>query len=796
MATRNHQYNRGPQRGGHQNAHDRRPQAEPYMGAPFGFVPLSEAVVEPAWLTPRRLQGVNQRVAAPPVHDVPFEDGVCGTLALRIDAETPIFTRDPQDRQRFFKLPDGRYAIPGTAIKGALRNIVEIAAFGRMDRVNDHRYAVRDLQNPALYTRFMADLRRNPATGQNEPTPLVEGGWLQRRAGADGKGWVYQITPCDFAKIEYEPLERLASQRGVRGFDPGTKQSAVNKYTTWGNASRDVHVQVEVSRPRGQEFLTNFGLAALQGGRPGTLVFTGQPSHYRRNPQGGRRRGTAKHHDFVFLRDCAYPPVDVPARVFSDFEFAHSDRGQQNNLGRSETPNVEWGFWKQQLAEGKPVPVFFLRDTESRQVSAFGLAMMFRLPYRYSIHDAVRHVQQHAFDTEHGIDLASGIFGTVPFRETPAGGPMLRGRVSVGHALAHGDPREDQMQSVILGQPSASYYPLYVEQTHTKPSDPKVPWQPVRTNAKPDYRTWQDDKVRPRGWKRYRPLTRVFIPRPPTNAQGETKTANVETKFVPLRAGVSFLAPVAVHNLRPMELGALLWALDFGGNPSARHMLGYARPLGFGRCRMSLESADLMSVRGETLTPNACVERFVQWMEEQCGGRWASSPQIRELIALAQPVEPEKARYQRLDPGAGTNEFVDAKKEGLKLAASRDARGEASIESTLSTASATGGPRGGHAGASALPLASSQAAAPLSAHLEDTPEARIRAAQGHASLLGPGNAASEMEAQLSRFGTDEEKKAYLEAAVKWLTPKWLHGRADKPWMQKLAPEFERLGVTY
>jgi len=161
--------------------------------APYGFVPLSSTVVFPSWLQPR--DGGNGATAqVPPLHDVPFRDGICGTLELVLRAETPLFVRGASpDPSQPFQLPDGSYALPGTALRGALRNVVEIATFGRFGRVNqNHRYAVRDLNNRHLYGQFMAALIRDPRTNRTEPMPLVNAGMLWQKKLDDGtvKRWI------------------------------------------------------------------------------------------------------------------------------------------------------------------------------------------------------------------------------------------------------------------------------------------------------------------------------------------------------------------------------------------------------------------------------------------------------------------------------------------------------------------------------------------------------------------------------------------------------------------------------
>lgn len=651
--------------------------------APYGFVPLAEKVVEPEWVQPI-LDDQGHPVAAPPLHDVPFQDGIDGVLELEVTAETPIFTRGTEasgpgeGTSTFFSLPDGRKplpALPGTLLRGAIRNVVEIATFGRMaHRVNDHRYSVRDLDNPRLYGEFMAGIVRDPQTRKSSLMPLVNAGWLQRGGsetdGDDGEG--YQIEVCDFAKIEYTLLSKVAQTRDVDGFRPEKKQSAVRKYETWGTASRDVQVNVRFVRPDtvdGRRLPSQYGTVESigQNGRQGTLVFTGQPVRYVPPPPGERRRGHPKHHDFVFLPSKNPQVLAVPSRVFRDFEFVHSARGQQNNLGRSEQPNEEWGYWKPRLERGERVPVFFLASKDGQHLVAFGLAMMFRLPYRCSIREAVGHVQKQG-TSGWEFDFADGLFGAVREFVSDKGRKTvlaLKSRVDFSHAVLSGGAAAPLSNvTVVLGAPKASYYPNYVEQVNQVPG-----CNPPRDGkGKPLYKTWQDDDCRPRGWKRYRPLTETWQPQLPRGADGKPlDVSRVASRFQPLPAGARFVGRVYLHNVRPVELGALLWAVDFGGEKDARHTLGMGRPLGYGRCRLRLSKFEnLRNHSGGQVDPGACRQAFQEFMTREIAD-WVGTPQILELIALARPVAPAKARYQRLDAAQGINEFKDAKRDGLAL---------------------------------------------------------------------------------------------------------------------------------
>ena len=73
--------------------------------APYNFVPLPEDVFFPQW-------------ADYISHDIPFKDGLDGTIELTITAQTPVFIRNGYASRgidnTFCHTPDGKYFIPAT----------------------------------------------------------------------------------------------------------------------------------------------------------------------------------------------------------------------------------------------------------------------------------------------------------------------------------------------------------------------------------------------------------------------------------------------------------------------------------------------------------------------------------------------------------------------------------------------------------------------------------------------------------------------------------------------------------
>ena len=137
--TRNRQNgNRGGGPGQHRNQGGAGPAP---LTAPFRFARIARWIYEPDW--------------APLVsHDVPFADGLCGEAEVEITAKSSILVggdrRKPSGGEagevRPFRLPDGDYAIPGSALQGMARAILEVAAFGRLGPwVEDRKFGIHDL---------------------------------------------------------------------------------------------------------------------------------------------------------------------------------------------------------------------------------------------------------------------------------------------------------------------------------------------------------------------------------------------------------------------------------------------------------------------------------------------------------------------------------------------------------------------------------------------------------------------------------------------------------------------------
>ena len=99
---------------------------------------------------------------------------------------------------------------------------------------------------------------------------------------------------------------------------------------------------------------------------------------------------------------------------------------------------------------------------------------------------------------------------------------------------------------------------------------------------------------------------------------------DVKTKFTPLKEEVIFKSTIRYHNLKKVELGALLSALTFHNNEKCFHNIGLAKPLGYGKIKVEITHKDIDNY----------LKKYELLMESEIES-WAKQPQITELLTMA-----------------------------------------------------------------------------------------------------------------------------------------------------------------
>lgn len=535
----------------------------PDAKAPYRFVPLDDKIVSPYW---------KKAVS----HDIPFADGVCGTFEVEITAYSDIFVSNGKKKDEDTQTPlefsnlAGRYFIPATSHKGMIRNVTEIMSFGGMKpTVDNKKYAFRDLHN---YKDYISNFK--PAK--------IHAGYL--RKASDGS---FKIRDCGIpGRISQRDIDAKFHTDMARAFDHrgrcSSQKSAAFKFEEYSKVAGNFHgfnfyfEEIPRSKAKGRK-VCEFDSESNQKGK---IIFTGQPSE--NNLSSNRTNG--KHYEFVFFEEnCT--DIPVAKSVIDDFKFAYFD-------GDATNESVDWKWRKEQLNDGKEIPVFFQKSKRKGvdTVKHLGLSYLYKLPYKNDIHATLSHTQK-----EDRIDLARLIFGYIDGKNT-----ALKGRVNFSHAWLTNEVTPIDEKKEVLSTPRASYYPFYLQQEGTG-----------------DLLTYMNDSAKLAGWKRY-PIHKTL------KHNKNPENDKVCVKFRPLPEGAKFKFTVSYHNLKRAELGALLSALTFHNTEAAFHNIGMAKPLGYGKIKLKVTGIDVEEY----------LKDFEYFMNSELKTDWTETEQIKELIAL------------------------------------------------------------------------------------------------------------------------------------------------------------------
>lgn len=256
------------------------------------------------------------------------------------------------------------------------------------------------------------------------------------------------------------------------------------------------------------------------------------------------------------------------------------------------------------LEKGERIPVSYV-CADNGEVKALGLGRMFRYPYQYDVRSLVEKEQAPAQDANIH-DLLETIFGWTNHHDS------VKGRVQFSNAFAATAISDEELAEVsgVLGQPKASFYPLYIKQD---------------TNR---YNTYEDAPGIA-GRKQYR----IHKDGTTTEMPKGNGNENTTTRLRPVPAGNVFSMRINLHNLRPIETGALLWAITFNDTPQVWHNIGQAKSFGYGKI-----AHEQVVLHGLQLSKEEYIMAFeaemTQFTLSHNEGTWVNTPSITALANI------------------------------------------------------------------------------------------------------------------------------------------------------------------
>lgn len=542
--------------------------------APYNFVPFSNRILP--------YEG-----ELPP-HDKIDPSLHTGEIELTMTAQTPVFVSGGGDAPGFFRTPAGRFAIPGSTVRGMTRENMQILGFGLIrggEDIKDYQIYFRDMagRSDSGAKKYYVDalgIETRQAQGEkgrgthSVPTK-VSAGYLHRE---NGKFYIQPVTRT------YLRVSAKTDGMAAFGYEPTARAEKV-AYLEDGNGG------IKWIGKRDH---------AMPGAKDGYILFTGKPIQNR-----------DRHHNYVFpLEDKISDPVEISTEDKLSYEEDYETRknalqGLVKTTWRGSEDQVR--FWALP-EEGEGKPVFYLRHNGH---TYFGMSLFLRIGYPAPISQGLPPTHREAARDLDYLDYPHAILGYSTEKSS------YRSRVSFGDLEAEGAPEELPQENVILGQPKPSWYKGYVK-------DGKI----------------YDGDFRLRGYKQYWLKEKAEAPVP--------EKENVASHMRPLPAETVFRGVVRYKNLREEELGLLLWSL--GLDEGCYQSVGMGKPYGYGRMKVSilamreLEPAALYSHEGLTgtlrrtdpHTVTEAIDYYVSFAEEKLNLRkpLRESDEIKDFLFL------------------------------------------------------------------------------------------------------------------------------------------------------------------
>jgi CRISPR-associated protein (TIGR03986 family) len=468
-----------------------------------------------------------------------------------------------------------------------------------MGNIANQRYSLRDLQLRKDYLNFFQ---------QSD----VHCGWMKKQGNTitiTDHGIPKRISHADLDKIWGTNFSETFKKTGLLKED--SHRTALFKIKKAESKNKEIRYNeflMNSVNPVDKRIMANVDAA---GAHEGIIVMTGQPSARKDRElypdKTVKHKGSGKCFEFVFPKENQGKIAQMDAYdddIYKDFCFIYKD-------------SEDWNYWKKKMEEGASVPVFF--SLANGKLIHFGLSYLYKLPYKKRIKDCL--TDDHK---RNDFDLSECIFGTTQAKDA------LKGRVQFSHAFKEKGELDREFKAY-MGSPKSSYYPIYLRQEGNN------------GYMETDFTTMMSDKARLKGWKRYpirEGLMQFTIP------DGQEDHVN---PFVPFKQGSEFKCLVRFHNLRKVEIGALLKAIHF--NNRGFHSIGFAKAYGYGAIK--IES----SLKNCKFSKEDYLSEFASIMQKEVPG-YSKSQELRELNLMSE-IHKLKTPLAYME----LSEFVDCKRQ-------------------------------------------------------------------------------------------------------------------------------------
>ena len=620
---------------------------EGYVGAPYNFVPIAKDTYDYEENEKRR-----------PNHNEMKEQLLSGCISYTIEAKTPIIVdggekdSDNISTGEFYKDANGRYAIPGSSIRGLVRNNAQILSFSDVSEdIDDYELMYRSVASGAEKRRYNEILGTKPVPLGKDNSSIsilkhVKAGYIEK-IGED-----YKIHPTK--------LETIKDEYGEMNYYVVNERIIIEDYRKYQEKSKFKYL-----------FSSNF---------KHFMQYTEDCEFEEKKDKHGMKHYRPKNKKTMFngIQDGKYRPYyqKVSYNVKEDRITAIDAVGKLENEGyilSSGAMNEKKAFYiipkmdeNQESIKINPKDVkSFQRDFESRKTQLvkgaedffnlpkekneikpvfyieyggkwyFGFTPRLRLFYDYNVKKQFKENEQNLSK----IDYCKAMFGTASNKG------QYKTRLSFQDAYVD-YAKAMRPVNKVLASPKPTSYLDYIEKEN-------------ESKRKNFIVTYNDEDFQLRGIKQY------WLKKEVEEKGGETgKNKNVGSVFSPLPKGTVFSGKVRFHNLQKDELGLLLWSIAL--NKESEQNIGKAKAYGFGRIKITIDKLELFDLEDAynlnkfSFNPvrEEMGESYIQDFKEEMK-RWLKKeieemPNIQDFFSMKDSSKipgNDQTRYMSIDDG-------------------------------------------------------------------------------------------------------------------------------------------------
>lgn len=526
-----------------------------YVGAPYNFVPFSSQVYE----YPKEKE-VKQNTVS--------DELLTGEILYEITAKTPIMVDD--GTEHFHQNPEGKFSIPGSTMRGLIRNNVQILGFSSFyEDIDDYALMYRNVASGAEKEKERYNntiLGSKPLRISDGDKSYAVGILLNVKAGylfnEHGKYVIYQNC-INSIKKEYEGMNyyALSERKIVQDYLKSKKNGTSFCYDFFlqDGKSRMQHEFKAFKRDKknGRVHYTGtenglykpyYEKVSYEIANQKDVTAVGKPGKYKQEGYV-MCTGKMKEKKVIYI----IPQIDKNKKSIEilekDVKAFKIDIEKRKNTLKQFGGREFFDLPK----EGEMKPVFYI---ELNGRLYFGFTPRLRLFYDHTILDGLNKNHKEGI-----MDYSKAIFGYSNKKGS------CRSKVSFSDAVIwNTDVKEMEEEQYILSEPKPTSYLDYLEQPEKK--DPS---------------TYNDNNLKLRGVKQYW-LHSDTVP----NKQTSKNKAAV-SKFHPLPKETKFEGKVRFRNMTRDELGLLLWSMQLEENSQMN--IGKAKAYGYGNIKLSVKEA-------------------------------------------------------------------------------------------------------------------------------------------------------------------------------------------------------------